>query len=449
MPDDPVSNKHNTMLTAVRAKRILTMADQRPCTRQEAVNMACSPSFPSSASPYSVQTNASDNSSGNVTAASSSAAEDCCIIEDGVVVAENGIIRDVLPYAQFHAAYSVTPTDLGNATILPGLINCHSHLELAHLGGKATFGMGFENWIGSLLPLMGIPVSESALDAAIHEMLVTGTVHVADVNGRAPKPAYDAATRVGLGIDLQMEVFGYAFPDNFTTDDIWAHFLSGSAGALPDAVRKRNLLLAGHSLYSTHPAALVFAKQWCRSHERHFSIHLAEHKGEEELLVRGTGRFRDMLGVRVLPPDFLAPGMRPVAYAAELGLLDDRTLAVHCVHCNESDIDLLHTSGTHVCLCPRSNACIGVGRAPVYPFMEAGVPLCLGTDSLASNHDLNLWNEARTLRDEYGVSSTTLLRMLTTNGARALGLTETLGTLEQGRHFRYAVLPDDFVDCLN
>ncbi|UZP69107.1 amidohydrolase family protein [Desulfovibrio mangrovi] len=408
------------MLTAVRALRVLTMADQRPASRHGEETLPVSGAAHGSRSPIPC-------------------------IHDGVIVAENGIIIDVLPYADFAATYDFTPQDLGNLTILPGLINCHCHLELSHLGGIAVQRQGFPAWIGSLLPRLGEAVTETALDAALSEMAATDTVHVADVNGRAPLPAYEAAMHHEVGIDLQLEVFGYAFPEGFTAADLWEFFLSGAASGLPDDVRKRNTVLAGHALYSTHPSALVFAKHWCRSRERHFSVHLAEQADEEEMLLRGTGRLREMLNQRVLPKDYTAPGMRPVAYAAELGLLDDSTLAVHCVHCNDADIALLHESGTNVCLCPRSNEYIGVGTAPVHKFLEAGLNLCLGTDSLASNHDLNLWNEARKLRDDHDVSTQALLRMLTVNGAHALGLTKTLGTLEPGKHFRYAVLPEDLL----
>ncbi len=414
------------MLTAVRAKRVLTMADKRPTacpgTRQEAF----SDSPPEFQAPGGM-------------------------LHDGVVVARDGVIEAVLPHHEFSARYGVTAVclqDLGETTILPGLINCHTHLELAHLGGLATSGEGFPAWVGSLLRHMETPVTGAALDAAMGEMTASGTVHAADVNGRAPQAVYEAALRHDLGVDVQLEVFGYNFPDGFGPDDLWNRFLSGSAGELPAPVRKRHLTLAGHALYSTSPVALAFAKEWCRSHERHFSIHLAEHADEDTLLLTGQGRFRDMLGARVLPADYTAPGMRAVPYAAQLGLLDDRTLAVHCVHCTDEDIRLLRDHGVHVCLCPRSNAFIGVGKPPVAALLASGVNLCLGTDSIASNHDLNLWNEARLLRDEYGVGTLDLLRMCTVNAAHALGLEQTLGTLEPGRRFRYARVPDDFSAAL-
>ncbi len=467
------------MLTAVRAQRILTMADHCPA-RQTPCESDHLPSFPVSGTPARAVRTTTATSPG------CHAAPVPAMLHDGVVVARDDCdgrgsrIEAVLPYTEFRARYALTAQDLGPVTLLPGLINCHTHLELSHLGGMAVFGHGFERWIGSLLSHMNTPAQPAVLDAALNaafkQMTACGTAHAADVTGRAPAAVYRAACRHDVEVDLQMEVFGYDFLQSSTPEHIWdmvwswsdalpadgthsdsahatapdtADGLHGAGTArdaffLSAAARKRHGLLAGHSLYSTRADALVLAKQWCRSHERHFSLHLAEHPGEEELLVHGTGLLRDMLGHRVLPPDFHAPGLRPVPYATELGLLDEHTLAVHCVQCTGSDIALLCESGASVCLCPRSNALIGVGQAPVPAFLEAGLPLCLGTDSLASNHDLSLWNEARALRDTHMISPDILLRMLTIGGAHALGIADRLGTLEPGKLFRYAVLPDDF-----
>ena len=362
------------------------------------------------------------------------------VIEDGVIVHNSSTIVDVLSFNEFSKRYNVQVTDLGDVTITPALINCHNHLELAHLKGKATFGEGFETWIESALPFMAAPVDAQSLNAAVCEMAESGTAHVADVNGRAPKPVYDAVIAHGLSCHIQMEVFGYNFPENFSADDLWPP----TAASLSEEAKKRWMTLSGHALYSTNPDALVFAKKWCRSNERYFSVHLAEHPGEEELLTKGTGRFKEQLSRRVLPKDFTPPAMRAVPYAQKLGLLDETTLAVHCVHCTKDDISILKETGTNVCLCPRSNELIGVGTAPVKEFLQAGLPLTIGTDSLASNHDLNLWNEARDLRDKFDIPTGALLRMLTIAGAAALGITDELGTLSKGKRFRYAVLPDDF-----
>ncbi|MEZ6854124.1 amidohydrolase family protein [Halodesulfovibrio aestuarii] len=397
------------MLNAIRARRILPMEGHNTSTRTDSGYY----SFPD-------------------------------VIEDGVIVHNSSTIVDVLSFNAFSKKYTLKAEDLGDVTLTPALINCHNHLELAHLKGKATFGEGFETWIDSALPHMATPVTALSLESAVSEMAKTGTAHIADVNGRAPKAVYDAVTAYNLSCHIQFEVFGYNFPNIATGTLCPEDLFSSTAATLPNEAKKRWMTLSGHALYSTSPDALVVAKQWCRSHERYFSIHLSEHLGEDELLTKGTGRFREQLSRRVLPKDFTPPKMRAVPYAKHLGLLDESTLAVHCVHCTQEDINILQESGTTVCLCPRSNELIGVGTAPVRNFLEAGLQLTLGTDSLASNHDLNLWNEARYLRDNFDIPTGALLRMLTIAGAKALGITNELGTLSKGKRFHYAILPEDF-----
>ena len=189
---------------------------------------------------------------------------------------------------------------------------------------------------------------------------------------------------------------------------------------------------------------------WCARQNKTFTLHLAEHPGEVELLATGKGAFAEILAERILPKDFTPPGMSPVAYADALNLLDDRTLAVHCVRLSDTDIEILRTRRVNVCLCPRSNAFIGVGRAPWERLAHAGINLCLGTDSLGSNHDLNLWNEAEYVLDNFkgALSLADVLAWMTTNPAGALGLEQTLGELTPGKQARYSVVPDALASLL-
>ncbi len=112
--------------------------------------------------------------------------------------------------------------------------------------------------------------------------------------------------------------------------------------------------------------------------------------------------------------------MRPAEFAASLGLFGPGFLAVHGVWLNDREMRALARSGSALCLCPRSNRNLAVGRADIAGLVESGVLLCLGTDGLTSNTDVNVLNEARFLLDV--LPEDALLRMLTINGAAALGL---------------------------
>ena len=160
-----------SMLNAIRASRILTMEGHNTSPRTDSGYY----SFPN-------------------------------VIEDGVIVHNSSTIVDVLSFSDFSKAYKIKAEDLGDVTLMPALINCHNHLELAHLKDKAIFGEGFETWIESALPFMADPVDAQSLESAISEMAASGTAHIADVNGRAPKAVYDAVTARNLSCHIQFEV---------------------------------------------------------------------------------------------------------------------------------------------------------------------------------------------------------------------------------------------------
>ena len=127
-----------------------------------------------------------------------------------------------------------------------------------------------------------------------------------------------------------------------------------------------------------------------------------------------------------------------VGYLENLGILDDNTLCVHCVHLGDREIQLLAGTGTHVCLCPGSNRFLGVGTAPLEKILAAGILPALGTDSIASNPVLDLWQEMSILAEEHqSVDSATILAMATLGGAKALHRETDFGALAPGCRARF------------
>lgn len=354
------------------------------------------------------------------------------VIEDGALLAASGRIQAVGHWARMKSHSSGSVEDLGEVTITPGLINAHVHLELSHLGPPPFKGRGFSAWVAWLIAQPLEKLTPKDLDQAVGQMTACGTAGLADITSRNPAMVAKALDQAGLDYVLQHEVFGFAPP-----------------APLPDIPLER-LALAGHALYSTATESLRRAKAWDAAHGRTFSLHLAEHQGEVELLATGQGEFADLLRHRVLPRDWRPPELSPAAFADRLGLLDDRTLAVHAVHLSGQDMALLAQRRVTVCLCPRSNRLIGVGQAKAKALAEAGVPLCLGTDSLASVQDLDLWAELRALVNSSQAvpGLATNLAMLTRTPAKALGFTN-LGTLGPGAIARLAVLPKDLEEALD
>ncbi len=347
-------------------------------------------------------------------------------IFDGGMLIRDGRILAVGPWHEV-AGHGVA-RDLGAATIVPGLINAHTHLELSHLAGRVTTGQGFMAWADSLFAAMNRErASETAAGRALEDARLSGTWLVGDVVGRE--------------IDLVCRAL-----DNAGVEGFLFREFSGREREFNPSPLATSWSPAIHSLYSADPGFAQTVKAWCSRRDLPFSLHLAEVPGENELFRSGGGEFADFLRARrILSKGFKASGVGAVELADKLGLLDGRTLAVHCVHLIDGDVEILARSGASVCLCLRSNRLIGVGEAPVAALHAAGVGLCLGTDSLASVQNLDLWEEARAMRALLqSASLQDLLSMVTVNPARILGIDRDLGSLEAGKRAVWTVLPGDF-----
>ncbi len=349
-------------------------------------------------------------------------------IVDGAIAVRDGRIQAVGPWKEI--AGVGTCRDLGPVTIVPGLINAHAHLELSHLAGFIPAGLGFGAWADRLFTAMRASRNSGAAVAqAVATARATGTCFIADVTAREMGMVRQTLDEQGLGGHLFREFSGRAKGNDFCPESLPGSWSPGV-----------------HALYSTDSAFARIIKDWCVSRDLPFTLHLAEVPGENELFQNGCGDFADFLRARrILPKGFVAPGLSAVNFAGELGLLDERTLAVHCVHMDEGDVGILAGSGASVCLCPRSNRWIGVGEAPAAALQAAGVPLCLGTDSLVSSPSLDLWEELRAVRPLLSQATTLhdLVAMLTCNPARVLGIEADFGSLEVGKRAVWATVPGD------
>lgn len=166
-------------------------------------------------------------------------------------------------------------------------------------------------------------------------------------------------------------------------------------------------------------------------------IHAAESREEVEFLSTGRGAISDLLypavGCRV--PPLRRRAQSPIEYLEGLGALAWRPLLIHAVHVDAADIRRMVRGGVSVAHCPRSNARLSDGAAPVADFLAHGIPVGLGTDSLASVPTLDLWDEMRAaLAAQRGrLAPSQVLDMATRGGARALGLADEIGSLEVGK----------------
>jgi cytosine/adenosine deaminase-related metal-dependent hydrolase len=173
-------------------------------------------------------------------------------------------------------------------------------------------------------------------------------------------------------------------------------------------------------------------------------IHLSESREEASFMHDSGGRIAELLYPFAGWEAYIPPPRRTTstAYLDGLGLLSPATSVVHCVHVTPDDVHILKRAGVTAVLCPRSNERLAVGKAPAGLLKKCGVPLALGTDSLASNDSLSLWDEMRFLRSEFPGDFTPVdvLDMATLGAARALHLDGETGSLERGKAADFLVV---------
>jgi cytosine/adenosine deaminase-related metal-dependent hydrolase len=324
--------------------------------------------------------------------------------------------------------------DLGDMAVLPSLTNAHTHLELSWMQKRVPRGNCFTGWVRTMLRTRRaqLPPHEEILasvDKAIDALRACGTGAVGDVSNTlvSVAPLRHSALRGVVFHELLRLAAAEA-------DAVLEQALDATARFEPSA--RVPVSLAPHAPYSVSPRLFqgIRAVQ-DRTPFLPSTVHLAESPEEIELLATGEGPWRDLLqDLRAWDPTWTAPRTDPVSYLDQMKVLNSRLLAVHGVQLDDRALDRLKSRGTTLVTCPRSNSYVGVGNPPVERFYRSGVQVAVGTDSLASNDDLNLFSELEALRRlAPSVPPSLILESATVNGARALGFEAEAGTIEPGR----------------
>jgi cytosine/adenosine deaminase-related metal-dependent hydrolase len=327
--------------------------------------------------------------------------------------------------------------DLGNVALMPALVNAHTHLELSWLRGRVPPANTFVEWIKQLFLTRGgrreRPEDRNVTDAAraaAQEMRESGTAAVGDIsNSLASVEPIRASGLRGL---VFHELLGFNLPHGRSVVD--TRPLRETASALGgDAVR---VSVAPHAPYSVSPEMFRAIRDEVNGSPVPItSVHVGESDSEVEFLRDGSGPWPGILKwVGSERDDWSPPCVGPVEYLDSLGMLDARTLVVHGVQLTDEALMKLATIGCTLVTCPRSNQWVGVGVPPIERFYASGVHVAIGTDSLASVDDLNLFAELKTMRwIAPSVPARDLLESATRIGAQALGLGDELGTIEVGK----------------
>jgi aminodeoxyfutalosine deaminase len=353
-------------------------------------------------------------------------------IDDGWVDVADGRIVGV---GSGRGTASGEERDIGQVALMPGLVNAHTHLELSYAAGAVAPAARFTDWIRQVMALR-----------RAHPDPCAGPIVAAARNSIA---ALHAAGVAAVGDISNTLITVPLLNDGLLTAAVFLEvlrFRATEAGAvIQEAMDRLRRVTPGphvrvwpapHAPYSVSPRLFRELRAWLDAETAaRTSVHVAESPQETELLTNGDGPFRDLLqDLGAWDAEWSPPGCGPVEYLGRLRFLTPRTLVVHGVQLHRLDLDRLARTGATLVTCPRSNRHVGVGDPPIAGFYESGVAVAIGTDSLASAPDLNVFGELARMRAlAPDVPAVRLLASATIGGARALGCEAWLGSIEAGK----------------
>ncbi len=337
--------------------------------------------------------------------------------------------------------------DFGKAAIIPGLVNCHSHLEITSMRGALDdVEHDFSAWLLKLTAirakLSDDEIIATAVDGAT-EGARAGVTCFGDI-GRMGHAGVHALKTVGLrGIVYQETEFS---PDNRTADKDFLKLATKYEQLKTEETDLVKIGLSPHSPYTVGSRLFELIAQYAILNRVPLTIHVAESDHEHELLTQGTGFFTavyEKYGV-----EWESPHCTPIEYLTRLGVLSTQPLLAHCVPVSDSDIKKIAANGAKIAHCPKSNAKFGHGYAPFEAFLDAGIAVGLGSDSVASNNVCDLLEESRFASliarnrpdTRRFITAKHMLETATLGGAKALGLDDLIGTLDPQKQADIAVI---------
>jgi aminodeoxyfutalosine deaminase len=351
-------------------------------------------------------------------------------IIDGALVISKGIIR-----ATGQAGYILNrfPKQdvlrLHSAVIMPGIVNTHTHLELPSLLDSIR-AQAFPDWVLNLIRAkknLSQKNYASATSENIHTLIQTGTTTVAEICSHAASPAL--IKKNGLRAVVYHEIINM-----------------GPRLLLPrgkdSALVKSGL--SPHTPYTVSKAFLLDIEKLANKKQLRLAMHIAESNEETKLLQRKKSGLEKLYQFAEWDLGWAPAGISSIEYLNRIGFLSPRLLAVHATHITDQDIKLIKKANVSIAHCPRSNKELGVGKMPLKKFLDARITVGLGTDSLASSPNLNMWDEMRyayQIHHRDGITPKDIFKLATIGGAKALGLDTEIGTLELGKKADIIAVP--------
>ena len=347
------------------------------------------------------------------------------VYREGLLVVEDDRIAYCGPYDQAWLAKCSETVDYEGAWIMPGLVNCHTHSAMTLLRGirdDSNLHEWLEDYIWPAESQFTEEVTTKAVQFALAEMLLSGTTTFNDMynpHGVDIKQIYQAVRQSGMRC--------YFSPTLFTSPAETAEETLIRTRAIIEEIlsyddKDFQVMVAPHSPYACDEDLLQGSVDLARELDLKLHIHVAETQNENKIILERYGK-------------------RPLAFLKDLGYLERPAIFAHGVELNPSEIADLATSPVSIAHNPISNLKLASGVAPVTNLLAAGVTVGLATDSVASNNNLDMFEEGRTAAllqkmREGDASQFTIdqaLKALTIEGAKALGLEDKIGSLEVGK----------------
>ena len=350
------------------------------------------------------------------------------IADGAVVIGDDGLIEAVGRSSELGAGERFE-----DAVIVPGFVNAHTHLEYAMYAGFGD-GLSFAPWIMIHIERkarLAVEDMEAIARVGAADCLRSGVTTIGDASYAGA--AATACDELGLRAIVFLEVFGT------TAEQLDTRFAENRARIEPALTDRVQVGISPHAPYTCSPE--LYAA--CLELGLPVTTHLSESPDEALWMETGTGGWEPLAAV--LPPP---PGRSGIRELAGHCLLRPGLLAAHCVTVDEAEIAILAENGVAVAHCPRSNGILGCGTAPVAALRDAGVPVCIATDSPASTPSFDMFEELRAAilaarareRRPDALSVHDALAMATIEGARALGLGDRTGSLVPGKQADLAVI---------
>jgi cytosine/adenosine deaminase-related metal-dependent hydrolase len=357
---------------------------------------------------------------------------------DGAVVINRGMITAVGPSKRLLKTYSGhSIRKLHNTVLMPGLVNVHTHLELPPLLTSIQ-ARTFPDWVMNLIKAKRSLCDQDYYKAAtrnVRSIIESGTTCVGEICSQGASPGILKQSQIRAQIYHEIIDMSKSCDPGVE--------ISNSRGLLSwiNSVLSRETTcirmgLSPHAPHTVSTAVLHSINKIARMKNLPLCMHVAESRDELRLLQGKKSGFEMLYKAAGWDRAWSPSATSPFEYLNNLNLLGPDFLAVHAVHATDSDIKLIEKSGTAVAHCPRSNHETGVGRMPLHKFLNAGITVGLGTDSLASSPSLNLWDEMRyafRVHKTDGIGARTIVELATRGGAKALGIADGTGSLTPGK----------------